>query len=247
MSNYNNGNYKVQIQSHGNEGGIVTAWLPEQFALRLQNKWEQYFANIIDNKVNAIASHGSAAMSAFTNKSFFIKALTGHVWMGTEAIEFQLQLQFDANTDIDKDVFDPISKLIIWSSPSEDNGAILTAPGPNLISANNRLSLRIGKFLYFDSVIIPNMDITWHSMMHESGIPIAADVEISFRTFYTMTRQDIMALFSYGRMEDYNGKTTSSHGAGFRESLASGLKTLGVGETITNQVFGMFPGNTGGN
>lgn len=201
-----NVNYKVRIQNHGmSAAGAVVAYIPENFALRLQNQWEQVFSNLLQN--NTIADFASG----FTGAAPFIKELTGHVWRGTEAITFQLKLLFDAVTDVNADVYAPIEKLVTWASPYQANSVLLAAPGPNLMDQTERLSLRIGRFMYFDSVIISNMDVQFETAMHSSGIPIAAEVDIEFRTFYTLTRDDILAIFSGGRQGwDFNELTTST-------------------------------------
>ncbi len=222
MSRPQNKNYRVAITNHGNYPGTVIGWVPEQFALRLQNNWEQYYANLLEN-LQGINATGAA----FGGTSFFLKSATGHVWMGTEAISFQMQLQFDADEDVYSDVYEPVEKLITWASPSYNGGGMMTAPGPNLAYQTNRMSLRIGNFLYFDSVIIPNLDITWHSMMHYSGIPIAADVEIEFKTFYTLTREDILAIFGAGAISGFDGITGSVPGQDINNLVNRGQNWLG--------------------
>lgn len=235
MSRPQNRNYKVAVTQHGQGAGTVFGWVPEQFALRLQNKWEQFYANLLEN------SNVNAFTSGFGSKSFFMKSMTGHVWMGTEAIEFQMQLQFDADTDVIADVHEPVEKLISWASPSYNGGGFISAPGPNLLSNQNRMSLRIGNFLYFDSVIIPNLDITWHSMMHHSGVPIAADVEISFRTFYTMTREDILAIFSSGRNSGFDGVNGSVPGS-YKDFVDAAKEYGNNGMTGLQDYLGSVPG-----
>lgn len=62
-------------------------------------------------------------------------------------------------------------------------------------SVVNNISLYLGQFLYFPSVVItdvtPNFDVT----LDGTGKPTRATVDVSFRTFYVPTQNDIEIMF----------------------------------------------------
>lgn len=193
MSYQNNPNYKLQITNHGN-GESVFAYMPEQFNLSISSDWEPMLANTLNS--------GAIGKVADAGRVFgmvpYDKVLTGQVWRGSEPLNFDLPLQFDAVTNVKKDVSDPVLKLIAWAMPIRGDNLLLKPPGPTIFDQTNRISMRIGRFLYFDNVIFPSLDVTWITAPDTDGQLIAADVNLNVRTFFTPDRNDIMDYFGLG-------------------------------------------------
>jgi hypothetical protein len=55
--------------------------------------------------------------------------------------------------------------------------------------------LHIGKFIYYKSVVITDVDTTYDTKMDENGFPIRARLNVSFRTFLTPTKEDLDEIF----------------------------------------------------
>jgi len=169
--------------------------MPDKFALRIQSDWEATLASYMSQ---GIVGQLNALSQTIEGSSFYTKALTGQIWRGQQPLAFELNLQFDTFVDTVQDVSDPVTRLMAWASPKR-NGFILNAPGPTIANQAARISVRIGRFLYFDSVVMPTVDVSWVTAPDAPGQYIAADVSINFITFYTPDRDDIIAYFGNGK------------------------------------------------
>lgn len=72
----------------------------------------------------------------------------------------------------------------------------LSSVGKALInSITNNISLYIGNFLYFPSVVITDVSQTYDVLLDRTGQPQRATVNVSFKTFYVPVQQDIEQMF----------------------------------------------------
>ncbi len=62
-------------------------------------------------------------------------------------------------------------------------------------SVKNNISLYLGEFLYFPSVVITDVNPTYDVVLSVDKNPIRATVNVNFRTFYTPTDRDIEIMF----------------------------------------------------
>ena len=62
-------------------------------------------------------------------------------------------------------------------------------------SVKNNISLHIGQFLYFPSVVITDVSPTYDVVITQDKNPIRATVNVAFRTFYLPTDRDINIMF----------------------------------------------------
>jgi hypothetical protein len=62
-------------------------------------------------------------------------------------------------------------------------------------SVVNNISLYIGQFLYFPSVVVTDVSPTFDVTLDSTGKPTRATVDVSFRTFYVPTQNDIELMF----------------------------------------------------
>lgn len=206
-----NMNYKVIISS--SDGKKVEAWLPETFDLRLQSDWEPLLMNAMDALSIKGYNPGDILSGVFGSR-IFLQAATGQVWRGTGPIEFNLQLQFDAETNAYYDVTSPIKQLIRWSTPYKttsilgykiETEGVLHAPGPIMTKTGTSgisYTLAIGNLLVIPNVIFPSLDVTWHTAPQSTGDFIAADVNLAIRTFYVPTQEDILRWFKTSGLAD---------------------------------------------
>lgn len=59
----------------------------------------------------------------------------------------------------------------------------------------NVISLEIGAFLRFDSVVVETVDMSGKTLFDKMGRPIAASVNVSFKTFQVPTKNNLDAMF----------------------------------------------------
>jgi len=59
----------------------------------------------------------------------------------------------------------------------------------------DNISLHIGRFIYYKSVVITDVDATMDTKFDYQGLPVRAQVNISFRTFLTPVKEDLSSMF----------------------------------------------------
>lgn len=64
-----------------------------------------------------------------------------------------------------------------------------------LDSPKNNVTLYIGRFLKFPSVVIQSVSQTYNTLFNEQGLPIKADVDVTFSTWYVPVKDDIDKIF----------------------------------------------------
>jgi hypothetical protein len=245
----NNPNYLVEIKRHGEQNGsieqggnnpqnannnTVIAYLPQTFSYQIQSDWEPALANMVQGFLGENITTAAASMGMRLND----KILTAQIWRSTEPLDLSLTLLFDAIKDTQRDVIDPIKRLTKWSVPGRMGGndsvanSILEAPGPSLQNFinnpdKNRTSIRIGRMFYFDNVIIPSLGVTWVTAPDGSGKFIGAEVELTFRTFFTPDIADIMRYFIEGNEPDTNYNEFTEIAKGREETLRRIIRGVG--------------------
>lgn len=60
---------------------------------------------------------------------------------------------------------------------------------------NNGISIKIGNYAYFDSVVITKVQQTYSSILDGAGTPTHAVVEVSFKPLFLVTQDDIDNIF----------------------------------------------------
>jgi hypothetical protein len=64
-----------------------------------------------------------------------------------------------------------------------------------LKTPTNNISLRVGRFLYFPSVVISSVSQTYDTMFDTRGKPLKATVDVTFTTFFVPTKDDVDEIF----------------------------------------------------
>lgn len=189
------------IQPSGNNGNglIFRAFVPESFNLSIQNHWEPLFGELNDSN-RSVGSRAGAAVGAPINLKYFSRL----IWLGTEPLSFQFTFLLDAYGSTEDDVQKPIQDLIRMATPSRSkSGAFLESPGPNMVSDEKRIYMRIGKFFYLDSIVLDSVDVTFYAIADATnGKFMSADIQVQLRTAYTPDQQDIIKYFSDGTSGD---------------------------------------------
>jgi hypothetical protein len=252
----NNPNYHLIIYNHAPteelnrnpQNRVVRAFLPEQFHFRIQNDWEPFLATSGSSAIEAINRAG-AVVGAQVN----FKVLSALVWRKTEPLTFQFTLQFDAIKNANIDVKEPVLRLIQMASPKRGLNAVtrnmLFSPGPTIWTPENRISLRVGRYFYIDSVVIQSIDTTFYTASDKEGDFIAADVDITFESWYTPDADDIATYFSALQTKNIplDGGGVIWQPGTVDKLLASGIAAEGLLETALGRILsGAAGGLVGG-
>lgn len=90
----------------------------------------------------------------------------------------------------------PSTAATAEASPSKKPDTANKGVDRPLVSAiKNNISLQIGRYMYFESVVITNVGQTHHVQPLESGIMSRVEVTVQFKTFYVPTKKDIPNIF----------------------------------------------------
>lgn len=91
----------------------------------------------------------------------------------------------------------------LWDSTG--GFGLLHPPGPSPIELGyqedmkEQISIQIGRFLYFDNVIIQECDISVPPKFADDGSPISATFKMTFQTYEIVTRDDLVNIYSGGK------------------------------------------------
>jgi hypothetical protein len=75
-------------------------------------------------------------------------------------------------------------------------------------SVVNNITLQLGQFLYFPSVVITDVVPTFNTVLNRDGKPTRAEVNVNFRTFFVPTDKDIQYMFLKMDVDDQRGITS---------------------------------------
>jgi len=242
-----NPNYFARLvyqSTAGDDPGVITLALPENFQFNFSSSFDQPFAQGIVN------APGLSQVTKFFGASLTSQSMSVQVWQGSSCPEFNLTFQLIAETDSVKDILLPVSRLSRLVVPGVVGG-LLAPPGPRLdpkkvaeagvvaaksilgvgvqgggiagvltggfegfvpaLSATatnignaldgilkepaNNVTLHIGRFLKFPSVVIQNVSQTYDTVFDKRGLPLKASIDITLSTWYVPVKDDINTIF----------------------------------------------------
>jgi len=125
-------------------------------------------------------------------------------------------------------ISDAVTGIISGSGSVSDTGKTL-APGSSFLdraankandvaktvsnalvnSVTNNISLYIGQFLYFPSVVITDVSPTYDVVLGVDKNPVRASVNVGIRTFYMPTSQDIETMFPSAQTRASNSNSAN--------------------------------------
>jgi hypothetical protein len=125
-----NSNYKVTIQQGGasgvnnssGQGVTVVANATANLRLQIENRWVNILEalgldSISGGFVGKLVSDIAVGAQIVSGANFLPTWATSHVWRGSSGIEITLEMRFDAWTDAQKDVIEPVKSLVKIFSP----------------------------------------------------------------------------------------------------------------------------------
>ncbi len=203
-----NPNYAIQIKKNSANPGTgdakntgwdeVIATMPEEIALSVQSEYEARYANFF---AETMLGRGIKDFQNITGAGLFFQALTQQIWINSDPVELQMQLNFDADEDAYRDVVLPVTKLQSWVMPelSSTDSMVLNSPAPTFKDGEaSRCIVHVGRFFTLNSVVIPSVNATFKGAPDKNGQPISATVDITFRTLLTPHRNEFLQYFRNG-------------------------------------------------
>lgn len=222
-----NSNYICHIYTQGsnNEKRSIRLPIPEEFnfalATQFSQPWAQGFSqNTFMKNLNTLGSITGAGVSVTQSQTL-------QVWQGTSEVNFQLTFELVANRDPYEEVVQPIKDLLWLMLPgttNEGGKGLLVPPGPSIDVTNvaswlslripfkNEITLDIGNFIRFDSVVIENVNHVFDAHFISSGLPTSARVDVSFKTFVAPVKNDIDRIFAVNRSAANGGNNGTRGG-----------------------------------
>jgi hypothetical protein len=186
--------------SNGVQPTTIHAFLQDKFRMKVGSKWGSvgYSSNMI----------ATALAQGTFGRVFYPTVTTRRVWEGSTPVTMTIPLRFEAFDNIITDVTQPIRRLQGMSLPREGgNSWFLIPPGPNPFKFNDAgnsvegagdyITISIGDFLTFKSVVIDNVDVEWDSKFGDQG-PVGASVNLTFTTYEMLTQEKLAAAYTGG-------------------------------------------------
>lgn len=186
--------------SSGLDDVSVIARLPEEIQMQLASEWDTPF---LQSGGTGILEVAAQTLGGVSTKTQFASA---QVWSGSSPIELTLPLEFYAQENATRDVVQPIVALAEMALPRTSNrgeGGLFTPPGPRVfakfgkLQGDTNITVQIGSFLTFKRVIITTVNPTFVTRdMTQDGAPLRATCEVTFRSMFTLTGDQLRENFN---------------------------------------------------
>lgn len=176
----------------------VEAQLPETVDLNLEQEWENPFKLEINPFLKA-------AFEFVTGKFGQRKSLTWdhnllYTYMGGSPLQFALTLEFIAENNVQKDIVEPIKKLMKLSTPSS-GGDLVGGKLKAMLNAPPQVSISIGNILYIQEAIITQVQPPFGRPLVSGddgdfvGAPSRVPVGVTIQTTRIMTQERVDEYF----------------------------------------------------
>lgn len=186
----------------------VVAKLPEGYSDSLQHNWTNPFA---DDSPGSIFQKGGGLLQLFTGTTatgFLQSFLT---WEGSEPLVLTLPLRFEAESNPENEVRQPVNYLQRMSAPTfsqdvkelvndaslEKAAEVITSKKDNLKAGvlGNKIpssvSIKIGRNLILKGCVIESVEREDPMKYSTDGLPLIQTVTLNVRTKSTLDSQDL--------------------------------------------------------
>ena len=230
--------YIIYIQSViGEKKTTVRALLQENISMRVESRWE----TIVPEKFVQSALL-NVAVQATARRTLMTRWATRRIWVSTSPMVFSISLRFESENDAEKEVVGACRFLQKLCLPGESNMLFLppgptpfdippeakavmrgiVAPEAEVQGASGVLagfkgeiiSLRVGRFLYFPSVIVQDVTVSYDTRYSDRGLPISAKVTIVFQTYEVVTKPQLERIYEEKPYEEKPPEERLVGGAG---------------------------------
>jgi hypothetical protein len=238
MAEGHHGSYYVTIQSYNPDFVINNARLPEEFTLRFESEWEALFGGM-PHILEGIDTFNKG----INQRTSWSTRFRGQTWQGSHPISMSLKFELIATNDPITDVITPIKLLASLALPTDDGLAGMQIPGPSFAQAfgaysawgpsrdvqnalqqndvlqGNQVSITLGKCMTFNNVIVTEVSPVIKGRLI-NGYPAAADVDITFRSYFSAATNDLQLMMPAGedvvqmRLQNTPSNAQNSRGSG---------------------------------
>ena len=178
--------------------------LPDNYTLDLGTTWNNPFDQPLSQLLggNEAVNQVGTAIKGGTSQTTQMKWMSVAVWGQGSVMTVTIPFKFVAFTDAKKEVLLPIRRIMELLCPSETDIGRLIAPGPRINATDWRnpsgdvITLRIGTHFVMSPCIIENVAQSLDTQYDQSGVPISAAVDVTFKSYFTVTREDVVKMYS---------------------------------------------------
>lgn len=214
LNDVNKAKYSVTIRAFPPGENVrpsveINAWLQEKIEFSVASDWIA-----TQDLLGSIKDAVSSGVQLITGKTLNSTMMTRRKWKGSSPISLNLKLKFEAINDVGEEVLKPcygLKALVLPSGGGEfaKEQFFLNPPGPNPFYLGNaaaefeipgtnykpfgpgeQISIDIGGFLKFESVILKNVKVTFENRMSKKG-PVGALVDLTIETYEMLTRESL--------------------------------------------------------
>ena len=210
--------YVVTINAQYGSSGVVNgsttsrqpvnimAFLQEKISMQISSDWKS---------AGFQPPEGANAVSQVAwGRSLVSTVASRRIWAGSTPLEMSLLLRFEAYSNILNEVIQPIARLqgMVCAREGGLGGNFLIPPGPNpfkftlgnvssalgnqtFLGTGDVISINIGQFLTFPSVIISSVAVDWDPRMGDQG-PVGANATVTFSTYEMVTQEKLVAMYN---------------------------------------------------
>lgn len=186
--------YLVNITS-SRHGSSVWGILPKDINTIVQ-------CDFGDGDFGDITNTATELVQKTTGTSLNNRYLTAQVYKGQSPFAMTIPFRLEAVENPAAEVMSPIKELKRMALPLVNPGTpyLMHAPGPNLAfllglggggAAGDTITVSVGSMFAFTNVIVDKVDATYHCRLGQSGMPMAASVSVTFRTFWALAAHEI--------------------------------------------------------
>jgi hypothetical protein len=184
----------------------IHAYLQDKIVLDASSEW----SGVIDDIPGAagLIKTADALMQAATGLTAVTTVSKQRKWTGSSPISMSFKLKFEAINDVYTEVLLPCMGLQSLTLPRGGLANILglIPPGPSpytliqqsknggIESRGEQISINIGNFLGFRSVIVKSVKVTYQNRMSKAG-PIGAEVDLAIETWRMLTREELESAY----------------------------------------------------
>lgn len=197
----NNPAYVMEIKSDNPDVDIICN-IPETVSFSLAASWESQMPQTLRQALDSASGSTLAAVASttasITGTNFMLKDASFQAWLGTSPLSvsfiIQLNMQDDAYTDVVEPIKQMLSLLLPYKTSTDSD--LVHPPGPYPFDPDTaKISLRVGYFLWLNSVVVTQATPTFDTRMDAYGMPISATVEFTVKTIKTPIRDDMDYIF----------------------------------------------------
>lgn len=198
----------LEVERAGAPHLRITTNLPENYTLDLATSWNNPFDQPLSDLLGGaqMVNGASEALKATSGQTTQHKWLSSAVWAQGSVLTVTIPFKFVAYTDAREDVLLKVRQLMELVCPRMGSGGLLVAPGPRMNPDlgnwqrpnGDYIRLRIGTHFVMEPCVVESVAQSLDTQYDQNGIPISAAVDVTVKSYFTVTQEDIQKWYSGG-------------------------------------------------